>query len=108
MEEFALVTEQARLPYQSHCLREDCGEGGSAYSHVEGVDEQRVEHRVEHHGEYRSVHGLPRFACRPQHSVHTEIQVGDDVAEQYYHHIFACVRDCLLARPEEIEYGIEE
>ena len=65
MQQFILVAENPHLPYEGEHLREYRGIGGSLYSEIQRIDEDRVEYGVEHHCEYRGIHSLPRFSGSP-------------------------------------------
>ena len=108
MQQFVLVAEYAHLPHQCQHLREDCGIGCTLYSHVQWIDEYRVEYGVEHHGEYRGIHCLAGFPGCSEHGVHSEIHVGEHVSQQHYHHIVFGIGQSLFACTEEIKDRVEK
>ena len=67
------IAEQACLQYQGDGLREYSGVCRAADAHVEGIDKERVEYAVEHHGKDGDIHRLAWFACRSQHGIGAKI-----------------------------------
>ena len=72
------------------------------------VDEEWVEHRVDDDGVDGRIHRLARVARGAQHGVQSQVHVGDDIAPQDDGHVFAGIADRRVARPEEVEDGVEE
>ena len=108
MKQLLLVGEEFQLIDKRHGLRKDRGCGCSADTPMKDEDEEDVERDVHQHCEDCSRHGLPRLACCTQHSVHAEVHVGDDVAEQNDLHETARIRNGVFTGSEEIKNGVEE
>ena len=88
MYDLALVKQLGALPCKCHNLRNDSGYGGSANSPMENHYKEVVQDYVEEHRAYGGCHSLLRMSGCPQYAVNSQIEVCEDIACQYYNHIF--------------------
>ena len=102
------IAEYPKLPAEHRGLRNDCGKGGSAYTHVQRPDEYRREDGVEHHRHYRRHHSRAWLGRRTQYGVQSEEHVRDGVAGECDDHILACIGQRGVAGAEEAQYRVEE
>ena len=72
------------------------------------IYEERVKYCVYQHREDGDIHRHARLACRAQHSVESQIEVGDGVAQKYYDHILTCVWQRGVTGTEETQYGVKK
>ena len=104
----ALVREQPHLPAEGERLRGDGGKGRSSNAPTEPPHKSKNQNDVHANGEECGIHRVAWFAYSPQHSVHAEVHVGDDITCQDHLHKLTGIRQRGVRGAKESQDGIEE
>ena len=67
------------------------------------VDKERVEQGIDHYRENGGIHSLLRMARCTQYGIESEVEVGDDVAEQNNFHVVCGIAHRCFAAAKEVE-----
>lgn len=102
------VREVVQRDGEGRHLGDDGRAGGAADPPAEPEDEERVEDAVHRNGRQHDEHSFLRVSGCTEYLVKSQIHMGDDRAGQDDLHEVAGIVDRLLARPEEVEDGVEE
>ena len=102
MDHLVGIAEDPYLPTESSDLRQYRSQCRSLDTQLKGIDKEGVEQGVEYHGEDGGIHRLLGFRGSPQHGVHTEIQMGEHIAQQDDHHVVTGIGNSVLSSAEEI------
>lgn len=100
--------EMAQHPYERHELSAVGGPRRSGDSPVEGIDEYRREHYVDHYRQQGGNHGFAWIACGAHQVVQSDKHIGYGSGIEDYLHEFLCIDNCFGRRTEKAKYRVKK
>ena len=106
MQQLLLSAETPQLPAQHDDLSQHGRYRRALDAHVQWPNEDGVKDRVQRHSDNGRDHRRPWLARRAQRGIQTQIEVGNDVAQQQDEHILMGMGQRLVTGTKEPQDGV--